>query len=376
MLTLKNTMGLFDLEPSVGAGDSLLESTANHIRNLIQSGKLEPGARLPGVRHLAKTWPISYVVIQKALEKCANEGLLIRHPGRGTFVADNTHSRKTTGSVHLVIQQTEEERIRVDYSASEYFVKLAAGLQKELAANGVIAMTIAITGKNQEDVFISRLRENPADLVLLARSKNTGMAKQISELKIPLLLIDPHVYPSGRSSVITHDERRAAEDILNFFMENGKDRIGVIVTGDSKWVTACRLEAITEAIRARKAGSVPEWVKTPSIANSNEAIQKAVSEMFSTKRKPNALIVNGVNCHIVRTAIEKLGLSNAGDIMIASYDMSPDFMAASLSIIIDSYEYGKTIGRLICNKFYKEKETSFPEKIMLPFPVAKPSSGE
>lgn len=371
MPTLKNTIKLFESFPAVNSGESLLDSTANHIRALILSGKLEAGTRLPGVRYFARIWPVSYVVIQKALEKCACEGLLIRHPGRGTFVADKSRAEKINGTVYLVIQQTEEEVTVQDYSVSEYFAGLAAGLQKEFAANGVIAMSIPVCGSEQERVFISRLRQQPADLVLLARSKNTGIIKEISSMGIPLLLIDPHVQPSGNCCIITHDETRAAEDIANFLMENGKDRVGILFRNDSKWVTSCRLDAIKTVFKTKLSMPCPEWIKT--IPGSNPVLlEKAVAGILSTKRKPNALVVNAFSSHAVRAVIEKLKIPGSENITIVSYDMAPDSKTLSMSVIIDSYEYGRTIGRLVYNRFYKEKEASFPEKIMLPFSVAKP----
>jgi len=56
------------------------------LRSAIQSGEFHD--RLPGERELGKRYRANAKTINKALCDLANEGLLVRHIGRGTFVAD------------------------------------------------------------------------------------------------------------------------------------------------------------------------------------------------------------------------------------------------------------------------------------------------
>ena len=60
------------------------------LRHAVTSGEL--AGKLPGERELARRYAANAKTINKALNDLAMEGLVLRHVGRGTFVADNDAS--------------------------------------------------------------------------------------------------------------------------------------------------------------------------------------------------------------------------------------------------------------------------------------------
>jgi len=58
------------------------------VSNAIVTGALEPGARLPTESEWAKRLPLSLGTIQRALRMLADDGLVVRKQGNGTFVAE------------------------------------------------------------------------------------------------------------------------------------------------------------------------------------------------------------------------------------------------------------------------------------------------
>ncbi|MFF2352341.1 GntR family transcriptional regulator [Kitasatospora sp. NPDC058115] len=60
---------------------------ADHYRQEILAGNLDPGARLPTQRELCKSWGVSTATMTRALQQLVVEGHLYTSP-RGTFVAD------------------------------------------------------------------------------------------------------------------------------------------------------------------------------------------------------------------------------------------------------------------------------------------------
>jgi GntR family transcriptional regulator len=73
---------------------------ANHYRDAIRNGELEPGARLPSVAELATTWGVATATAAKAMGHLQVEGAIYSSP-RGSFVADGD-----------VITSTPAERAR------------------------------------------------------------------------------------------------------------------------------------------------------------------------------------------------------------------------------------------------------------------------
>src|SRR5882762_2007791 len=59
------------------------------LRSSIVEGRLRTGTRLPTERALASRFGAARNTVRKTMNQLADEGLIIRHVGRGTFVARN-----------------------------------------------------------------------------------------------------------------------------------------------------------------------------------------------------------------------------------------------------------------------------------------------
>lgn len=60
---------------------------AQQLRRAIATGQLAPGERIPAEPELARRHSVSRITARQALLQLAREGLLLRHQGKGTFVA-------------------------------------------------------------------------------------------------------------------------------------------------------------------------------------------------------------------------------------------------------------------------------------------------
>ena len=68
------------------------ERIAADLRRRAERAK--PGTRLPSVRDLSTEHRASPVTVQRALARVAAEGIVVAHPGRGTFVAEQAASSR------------------------------------------------------------------------------------------------------------------------------------------------------------------------------------------------------------------------------------------------------------------------------------------
>ncbi len=66
---------------------ALVELLTEEIIHSIESGQLQSGDRLPTERDLATNYGASRAMVRRALEALERHGKIIRHVGRGTFVA-------------------------------------------------------------------------------------------------------------------------------------------------------------------------------------------------------------------------------------------------------------------------------------------------
>lgn len=58
------------------------------LRERIRRGDWQAGEQLPGEAELCRVFDVSRTVIRQALQELVREGLVVRHKGRGTFVAE------------------------------------------------------------------------------------------------------------------------------------------------------------------------------------------------------------------------------------------------------------------------------------------------
>ncbi|MCL6429580.1 MAG: GntR family transcriptional regulator [Anaerolineae bacterium] len=78
------------------------------LRHKIRRGEWQPGDMIPPESELVERYGVSRVTARQALEALANEGLIERHRGKGTFVAYPTIEQALT----RIISFTEDMRQR------------------------------------------------------------------------------------------------------------------------------------------------------------------------------------------------------------------------------------------------------------------------
>ena len=84
------------------------------LRNRIQSGQYEKGQRLPTEDALVKEFGVSKITIRHALSLLAEERLIVRFRGRGTFVAETLSLKKKFifANLHEIVRVLEESVIK------------------------------------------------------------------------------------------------------------------------------------------------------------------------------------------------------------------------------------------------------------------------
>jgi GntR family transcriptional regulator len=73
---------------------------ANHIREQILRGDLEPGSEVPSERQIADDWNVARPTATKALQALRQQGLVETKTGQGTFVRDAQAHRRASYRYH------------------------------------------------------------------------------------------------------------------------------------------------------------------------------------------------------------------------------------------------------------------------------------
>lgn len=78
------------------------------LRDLLKSGAVPPGRRLPSEPDLAATHGVSRVTVRRALDALALEGLIERRPGSGTFARPSDGPAPISGDVANLVAHIAE----------------------------------------------------------------------------------------------------------------------------------------------------------------------------------------------------------------------------------------------------------------------------
>jgi len=87
----------------------------DHLLSEIRSGKYGPGDRLPTENEFMKKFQTSKSPVRQALDVLRMEGVIYRHPGRGTFVTPNLGDTRswTLGSIQDIIGLGSQTRFQL-----------------------------------------------------------------------------------------------------------------------------------------------------------------------------------------------------------------------------------------------------------------------
>lgn len=85
--------------------EALYEQIAGHVRGLIMSRRLRPGARLPAERQLAQILGVSRVPVREAMRTLSEQGLVEVRRGQGMYVASASLETAVDRIAKMVLDQ-------------------------------------------------------------------------------------------------------------------------------------------------------------------------------------------------------------------------------------------------------------------------------
>ncbi|TDG00090.1 GntR family transcriptional regulator [Paenibacillus piri] len=96
----------------------LYEQLKNLIAQQINEGKLEPDQQIPSERELCEAYGVSRITVRQAIAAAANEGLLYRTQGKGTYVAGTKIEQKLSN-----INNFQQTLVKQGFMASTQLYK-------------------------------------------------------------------------------------------------------------------------------------------------------------------------------------------------------------------------------------------------------------
>ncbi len=98
----------------IALGMPLYKEVKRQITDSLRQGEWKPGAAIPSEKVLSERFGVSIGTVRKAVDELTAENLLIRHQGRGTYVASHSRNRQFFYFFHIIRHDGEKEYPQVE----------------------------------------------------------------------------------------------------------------------------------------------------------------------------------------------------------------------------------------------------------------------
>ncbi|MEX1028777.1 MAG: GntR family transcriptional regulator [Paenibacillaceae bacterium] len=318
--------------------------------------KYEIGERVPSEKELAEQFNVSRITSKKALELLANVGLIVRKPGRGSFVAgqspvqmtntiERTNASKSSGQTMIGLVMTDFD--------DSYGTGLLSGIERASGDNDCFLVLRRSYGiPANEKKAIEALLELGVDGLIIFPAQGEFFSAEILKLVIeqfPLVLIDRHLKGVAATSIGT-DNASAAKVGTDFLLDLGHKHIGFLMPPPSD-TTAIedRIEGFIQAHAERGVlvdrglwinditCTLPNSFKQPNIEKDIDKIKQHIQQNPGI----TALFAVEYNIAVIaKAALDQLGLRVPEDISILCFDSpSSNLGNYSFTHLLQDQEY-------------------------------------
>lgn len=313
----------------------LYQKVQDYIRKLIESEELKIGDRIPVEKELMEHFDVSKITVVKALSGLANEGLITRVPGRGSFVSDReSEPASADGPDISSVKPAERTAVArgtkiiglIMPSIFDYFAnRLIKGVHKALNESGYRAMILLSDGiVEKEKEAIKTLKEIGAEGLLIFPVDEEQYNEEILSMKFagfPFVLIDRYL-PGVETHYIASDGRQGAALAVAHLWELGHREIAICSDSPLQTVTVQeRIEGYMNALKNKGALINPAHIITGfQVGSLKDAETNPLFRYIRNRMATAYITLNGKLGVQIYQMARQAGLIVPDDISIVSFD--------------------------------------------------------
>lgn len=205
--------------------DTLYEKIYNDILEGIQTNKYPVGSLLPSESELSKLYNVSRITSKKALEMLAAQNIIIRKPGKGSYVTEKDRKElPETEIVRNVRHSRQLIGVIMDSFGDSYGYKILLGMEQECKQQGVsMILKCSYGSKEEETKSIEKLLSIGVDGIIIMCVHNENYNSKVLKLSVdnfPTVLIDRMLKGIPIPYVGT-DNYKAAKELTECLLQSG-----------------------------------------------------------------------------------------------------------------------------------------------------------
>ncbi|TFJ92194.1 GntR family transcriptional regulator [Lentibacillus salicampi] len=314
----------------------LYEKIYIQLKQDIVKGKFKVGDKIPSEKELSEQWSVSRITPKKSLDILADEGIIERNPGRGSFVVEHNQLRNNGRNIK-VSNNTQLIGLIIPNLEDNYGIDLVNNIESEAGkSNCFIILKRSLGDAQKEKEIIQELLEIGVSAFIILPSHAEHFNQEILKLvydDFPIVLIDRYLRGVPAVSVCS-DNRKAAKEATEYLFGLGHENICLL----------SRLPDDTSALEERNDGFIDAYVdnnikiekhqfmndisSTWAGLYGEETIQEDTSKIRQRlKTSPDITAFLAVEYRIAllaESAVKEMGLSIPEDISIVCFDSTKE----------------------------------------------------
>ncbi|MBW8351849.1 GntR family transcriptional regulator [Bacillus sp. IITD106] len=306
----------------------LYQQIKEYIKEQILSGELRLGDLVPSEKELMEKFHVSQITTKNALNGLAEEGIVKRIRGKGTFVTENNllkesnrlhinPKNRSNGIIGLILpsMKTKIEQEFVNYIeiyASKYKYNLIIKITRE--------------SQFEESNAIEMFHELGTKGIIIFPTEKETYNESILRLsldKFPLVLIDRYL-ENIRTYSVTSENEKGTFDAISYLIRNGHENIGLVSPLITNTVTVERSNGFEQAFL--KNGLVVNknlWLLMNFHKISIEQAPMLIKNFLLSNTNITALfIMNAELARYTKMAVDTIKKEYSREIEIISFDDS------------------------------------------------------
>jgi DNA-binding LacI/PurR family transcriptional regulator len=209
------------------------------LRKQVTGGELKPGDRMPSFAEMSDRFGATPTTVSRVYHQLEREGLIIREPGRGTFVA--LTQQRTHGVIGVLGMSLQDDNV-------PYFSYQMSGLRQVAAAAG---RELLLLGETTPSIGWEKLEGVISD----------GFSAKMLRRLPPGMPCVSCVYPVEEVASVVANDYLGARSATEHLLQLGHRRIGYLISDTTHPISQRRLAGYKAALW--EAGIEPQssWVR-------------------------------------------------------------------------------------------------------------------
>lgn len=320
----------FKLDPKNPA--PLYLQLEKNIREKIAGGELKQLQKLPTERKLAKLYNVERRTISKALNRLAEENLLCRIQGKGTFVIepDSKEAKDLidTLKARKKKQKTNRLGLLLPYEFMSrpddfYYTEVLRGIREEIVPASYDLLILGPCWRDHTSSYAKLVQNQDVDgILIMAPLSNKNTLTELCKAGIPSMLISTAA--DSKISYVDADNVKGAFEATEYLIRLNHSKIAII-TAKQGWGTNLRdrLKGYKTALKKNGLGFDEKMVIYTSNTYEEDGY-KAMSNILDLNPMPTAVFVTGYWLTTgAINAIKVKGLKIPEDISVIGFDDFP-----------------------------------------------------